>query len=728
MTKKKDYQLPSPAKTGIGKLAIWLPLLGLVIVVASAAVAIKAANRDKGEKVAISPTPPLPPASAEETPKLVLPSVTPEPLTPAVENLKPETTEPPEDTSTTPETKPKPLSIPLPVSKVATVDYQRNTTSPQYYAALPLEKQPRLYHWFGGIPSAIHQDALDPGPHSNIRRQDYAGAESCKDCHSKNYKRWDTHAHKRMNAWATPENVVGDFTDTAEMFYMGGHAKFFRDGSAYRMSLERDGVKREFNIERTIGSRFFQYYIGKLISGPEPDDHQLRKVDHVLPLGYWMEPSEWVPIVNIGPEKPDEQRADPFVNPSDIVYDKKCSACHTTRPLGDLFLYPGMMSRFDAYGPRVMHFSTEQYLAEEHPELIAHMASSPRLTTDQIVGTLTAGTTLPAKDHAVNLGISCEGCHNGAAEHARNKKQLPAFFPRSRHLVMAGKDSDETWGRNNTNINWACSRCHSGGRQRYANGISTWNSTELSDAARGSCYDPVKAQHKGMEALTCVHCHDPHTGIGKKWPRTAQQDTASCTDCHKQFNEPAALQAHTHHLPASEGSECMNCHMPRINEGLQDMVRTHTIFSPTESNMLKANQPNACNICHVEKPIDWTMTHLKDWYGTAKIPAADIAANYPLPTKAAVLNWLKNEHHGSRLVAADALTHQNAHWAIDHVIKALDDPYLINRQFAARGLEKMTGIDARDHGYRFYMFKEERAGPLAKLRKALPKGSSKPQR
>ena len=24
----------------------------------------------------------------------------------------------------------------------------------------------------------------------------------------------------------------------------------------------------------------------------------------------------------------------------------------------------------------------------------------------------------------------------------------------------------------------------------------------------------------------------------------------------------------------------MNCHMPRINEGLQDVVRTHMIYSP----------------------------------------------------------------------------------------------------------------------------------------------------
>ena len=84
----------------------------------------------------------------------------------------------------------------------------------------------------------------------------------------------------------------------------------------------------------------------------------------------------------------------------------------------------------------------------------------------------------------------------------------------------------------------------------------------------------------------------------------------------------------------------------------------------------------------------------------------------------------KWHHHGTRLVAVDSLTRQNARWAMTHILGALDDPYLINRQFGARGLEKMTGIDPRDYGYRFYMFKEERVEPLRKLREALLEGGA----
>ena len=54
--------------------------------------------------------------------------------------------------------------------------------------------------------------------------------------------------------------------------------------------------------------------------------------------------------------------------------------------------------------------------------------------------------------------------------------------------------------------------------------------------------------------------------------------------------------------------------MSRINEGLQDVVRTHMICSPTQPGMIEANHPNACNLCHLDKPIDWTIEKLRAWY------------------------------------------------------------------------------------------------------------------
>src|SRR5438128_2432708 len=110
----------------------------------------------------------------------------------------------------------------------------------------------------------------------------------------------------------------------------------------------------------------------------------------------------------------------------------------------------------------------------------------------------------------------------------------------------------------------------------------------------------------------------------------------------------------------------MNCHMPRINEGLQDVVRTHTIFSPTEPRMIEANQPNACNLCHLKENIDWTLNYLKRWYPTKAGPysEAKLTANYPNRKGPVGLGWLKSPHEPTRLVATETLAKANARWAL----------------------------------------------------------------
>jgi len=172
---------------------------------------------------------------------------------------------------------------------------------------------------------------------------------------------------------------------------------------------------------------------------------------------------------------------------------------------------------------------------------------------------------------------------------------------------------------------------------------------------------------------------------------------------------------HTHHPAGSEGARCMNCHMPRINEGIRDVVRTHMIYSPTRADMLEANHPNACNLCHTDRPIDWTLQHLKDWYGKT-YDESRIAAKYTDRRHAAALGWLKSDNPAVRLVGAEALMRAKDSTALPQLIDMLDDSYLINRQFAYKGLQEMLNVRLADFGYRFYMTKAERAATLEKIR------------
>ena len=159
----------------------------------------------------------------------------------------------------------------------------------------------------------------------------------------------------------------------------------------------------------------------------------------------------------------------------------------------------------------------------------------------------------------------------------------------------------------------------------------------------------------------------------------------------------------------------MNCHMPRINEGMQDVVRTHAIFSPTKPEMIEANHPNACNLCHVDRTIDWTLDHLQGWYGVTY--AEDrLAAAYPYRERPAVVGWLKSHNEAVRLVATGALARSDDNSALPELIDVLDDPYLLNRQFAQISLEEKLDIRLLDFGYRFYMTAQERREPLRKIR------------
>ena len=470
-------------------------------------------------------------------------------------------------------------------------------------------------------------------------------------------------------------------------------------------------TRRVYQATQTIGRRFYQYYVGRQIEGPEPAEHMFYHEDHVLPFGYWREKSQWVPVVHIGDEHllSDGYRPDPFDPPTEpplhADYAFACNRCHNTFAIGDELLRKS--SQLSMYTPAPLHLVVPEYLAAAHPGFPIP-AFSPGMVSPEIAQFGHDIERLDAPTHAVTMGISCEACHLGGRDHAEGRLKEPAFLPAGPELFVQTNGEKIDLGRNHDNITFTCGRCHSGGRPSYAAGMSTWNSTEADDAMRGGCYSE----------MTCVNCHNPHQATGQQWSHSADSDDARCLSCHQQYEPVVAREKHTHHPNGSSGARCMNCHMPRINEGLQDMVRTHMIFSPTHREMIEANHPNACNMCHTDQPIDWTLDHLHDWYG-ATFSELPIVENYPDREAPAALGWLRQENEAVRLVAADALCRTQSKWALPELLEILDDPYLINRQFGQKGLEKLLGFDLETKGYRFYMTPEERREPIEKIRNSL---------
>src|SRR5438552_12081810 len=224
-------------------------------------------------------------------------------------------------------------------------------------------------------------------PYSNIEPQDYVGADKCAACHEEKYRTWSQHPHRWMNAAAGPERVFGDFSGSARIRNLGGEGRFWREGDQFFMSAERGAVRRRYRITRTIGSRYFQYYIGLQLQGPELPQDLRYKVEHVLPFGFWLRRQQWVPTVHIRAERKEDSDDPKFNTYEDMVYtpyDRSCSACHTTIPAGDWLLRNPYTA--GDYSPYPLMMSISDYL---HEHALTPLADEPeRYSTAEAEGVI----------------------------------------------------------------------------------------------------------------------------------------------------------------------------------------------------------------------------------------------------------------------------------------------------------------------------------------------------
>ena len=227
--------------------------------------------------------------------------------------------------------------------------------------------------------------------------------------------------------------------------------------------------------------------------------------------------------------------------------------------------------------------------------------------------------------------VGCEKCHGPGSEHVKDPVAANILNP-SRMAYVAANDT--------------CIQCHSQGQplqnpiegKHYDWPVGFEMDKKLSDYwkleehklgetsfthfAEGTAHknrmqgnDYVTSQMYA-HGVTCFTCHDAHgTPNNASLRKPAQQ---LCLDCHgpKSPSGPRAptIEQHTHHMANSAGSECISCHMPKIAQTLGDVnVRSHTFrfVSPAKTETEKI--PNACNVCHTDKPTAWAADALKTW-------------------------------------------------------------------------------------------------------------------
>jgi hypothetical protein len=312
-----------------------------------------------------------------------------------------------------------------------------------------------------------------------------------------------------------------------------------------------------------------------------------------LPFGWWPRYGGWVAQPFFDPWL-DETTFDAYA-PVREPWAERCPWCHST--------YPFAQRIARASGPRAVGHGFEQYFTAT--------AGSDRLDTSEQITT----------------GISCESCHLGGRAHADG---APIdFLPRGATPRDDAPQFPSAFAEQRTDarvVNGVCAQCHSGPSPRLADGTALRNSSEALDLAASACQ------------AKCIDCHDPHRG-GSGEAKAA----AACAGCHATQAQPT--HAGTGHATTS----CLDCHMPRVVMGIDRYVRTHRIGSPTSAKLIADAAPNACNLCHLDRTIEWTLAELRASWDVALSPLVDAYRGDNVGDV-----WLASKSPAIRLIAMQA--------------------------------------------------------------------------
>jgi len=227
--------------------------------------------------------------------------------------------------------------------------------------------------------------------------------------------------------------------------------------------------------------------------------------------------------------------------------------------------------------------------------------------------------------------VGCERCHGPGSAHVEHPTRGNTLNPARMDYVQA---------------NDTCIQCHSQGRPLtnpiegkyydwpvgYHVGLNLRDYWQLEGHTLGQLsftHFPDGTAHKNRmqgndfvqsvmyrRGVTCFDCHDVHgTDNYAQLRKPANQ---ICLDCHgpgsRNGPRTATLAEHTHHKDGSTGSECVACHMPKIEVTIPGVfVSAHTFAFITPAMTDKYKIPNPCTSCHKDKTTAWAADAMRHW-------------------------------------------------------------------------------------------------------------------
>lgn len=517
----------------------------------------------------------------------------------------------------------------------------------------------------------------------------YVGSASCRSCHPEEHAAWHESYHRTMSQLATRDTVVARF-ERLELDWFGKSVRLEWRGDTLWTEFERGGaqpgpVRRP--IEQLTGSHHLQVFWYSTGAGRELAP---------LPMVYKLAEQLWLPLTAVFVLPPEVR--DP---PEPGAWNQSCQQCHATnvRPRVDIGRCDTHVGELgiaceSCHGPGAAHVAANQNPVRRYLQHDA-AAGDPTIVQPQRLSRARSAQVC-GQCHSVNI------LREAHFDHWRERGLVyrPGADLDDSSLVVEVSDraAPELARSLRNNPNFFRSAFWVDGEVRISG-------REFNGLRRSPCY----THGQGKRQLDCSSCHEMHREAATD-PATWRDDqllpgkrsNEACTQCHPALAEPAALVAHTHHAAESVGSNCYNCHMPHTTFGLMKAMRSHTITSPSVATELATGRPNACNLCHLDRTLQWTSEHLQAFYGTPSVSLDGDQAEV-----AAGVRWLLTGDAGQRALAAwsfgwaEAQQTAGTDWLAPYLARLLDDPYYVVRFGAARSLRSLPGGTPALAGYDF---------------------------